>query len=620
WLGHSFDQSQATGQWQVPLALRVDLDNTEDVTVDGAIHFQNNTLNIFPQLPPIEQLSGTLVFSESGAQAQQIKGQWFDGPLLLQQQIGAANQFLLLHGRAQARALNQAFHSILPAEALQGELVYQVELGLDKHKRFQLKAQSHLQGLAVHLPAPLAKTKAQSRTLRVEWKPLKAQQNQLQIYLGDDVVAVFESSASIPQGFVRGAVGWNQDQFALPATGLVLDLASAELDLEPWLNWLGPLWQQAGTSSFQWPTLERLRLKADKVTGFAQQWQHLTFTLQAQPKNKWRADVSASQIAGTVWWTPARTSTGSALIQADLQRFYWQPAPTTQEEVRMKEFDLRLPDIQLKVSDLRWGRRQLGMLKVQGSASDQDSTRWQVTDLSLTTPHGTVQATGNWILAGAQRGLYVDAYLESQNMGHWLRQLDWPDNLTHGELQAQATLQWRHLPWRHTAKDIQAEFKVFLQRGRISAVHSRAAKLLEFLSLQSLSRIARLDLDVRGVLQEGFPFNEIQGIAVLKEERLKTKDLRIVSPVGVIVLEGETDLQAELVDAQVVVVPNVDMSGAAIAAGIALNPVVGLSAFLTQWVLKVPLAKAMTTHYHIFGPWDSIQIEELKIKEPETAF
>src|SRR5690606_26794652 len=99
-------------------------------------------------------------------------------------------------------------------------------------------------------------------------------------------------------------------------------------------------------------------------------------------------------------------------------------------------------------------------------------------------------------------------------------------------------------------------------------VHSRAAKLLEFLSLQSLSRIARLDLDVRGVLQEGFPFNEIQGIAVLKEERLKTKDLRIVSPVGVIVLEGETDLQAELVDAQVVVVPNVDMSGAAIAAGI----------------------------------------------------
>ena len=93
-----------------------------------------------------------------------------------------------------------------------------------------------------------------------------------------------------------------------------------------------------------------------------------------------------------------------------------------------------------------------------------------------------------------------------------------------------------------------------------------------------------------------------------------------MSPVGVIVLEGETDLQAELVDAQVVVVPNVDMSGAAIAAGIALNPVVGLSAFLTQWVLKVPLAKAMTTHYHIFGPWDSIQIEELKIKEPETAF
>lgn len=620
WLGHSFDQSQATGQWQVPLALRVNLDNTEDVAVDGAIHFQNNTLHIFPQLPPIEQLSGTLVFSESGAQAQKIKGKWFDGPLLLQQQIGAANQFLLLHGRAQARALNQAFHSILPADALQGELVYQVEFGLDKHKRFQLKAQSHLQGLAVHLPAPLAKTKAQSRALRVEWKPIQAQQDQLQIHLGDDVVAVFESSTSPPQGFVRGAVGWNQGQPALPTTGLVLDLASAELDIEPWLNWLGPLWQQAGTSSFQWPTLERLRLKADKVTGFAQQWQHLTFTLQAQPKSQWRADMSASQVAGTVWWTPARTSTGSALVQADLQRLYWQPAPTTQEETPTKEFDLRLPDMRLHVSDLRWGQRQLGKLKAQGRASAQDVTRWQITDLSLTTPHGTVQATGDWILVGAQRGLYVDTYLESQDVGRWLRQLAWPDSLTHGELQAQATLQWRHLPWRHSTKDLQAEFNVLLKRGRISAIHSRAAKLLEFLSLQSLSRLARLDLDVRGALQEGFPFDEIQGGAVLKNLRLNTKDLRIVSPVGLIMLEGETDLQAELVDAQVVVVPNVDMSGAAIAAGIALNPVVGLSAFLTQWVLKTPLAKAMTTHYHIFGPWESIKTEELKIKEPETDF
>ena len=68
---------------------------------------------------------------------------------------------------------------------------------------------------------------------------------------------------------------------------------------------------------------------------------------------------------------------------------------------------------------------------------------------------------------------------------------------------------------------------------------------------------------------------------------------------------GELDLRA-------VVIPNIDVSGAAIAAGVARNPVVGIGAFLAQWVLKTPLAAAMTAQYKIDGNWDEPEVEAVE--------
>ena len=150
-----------------------------------------------------------------------------------------------------------------------------------------------------------------------------------------------------------------------------------------------------------------------------------------------------------------------------------------------------------------------------------------------------------------------------------------------------------------------------LHDGRLNQIHSRTAKLLEFLSLQSLSRLTKLDLDLRGVMKDGFPFDDMKGQLRLKDNTLSTDNFRVIGPVGTIMIEGTTDIAKEQVDLRAVVVPNVDMSGAAIAAGIALNPVIGISAFITQLLFKAPLAKAMTVQYQLLGPWDQFEATEL---------
>ncbi len=59
------------------------------------------------------------------------------------------------------------------------------------------------------------------------------------------------------------------------------------------------------------------------------------------------------------------------------------------------------------------------------------------------------------------------------------------------------------------------------------------------------------------------------------------------------------------------VIPNLDASGAAMVTALAVNPLIGLGAFVTQWLLKQPLARAMTMEYAVTGSWDDPKIEPI---------
>ena len=58
-------------------------------------------------------------------------------------------------------------------------------------------------------------------------------------------------------------------------------------------------------------------------------------------------------------------------------------------------------------------------------------------------------------------------------------------------------------------------------------------------------------------------------------------------------------------------IPNLDASGAAVVTALAVNPLIGLGAFVTQWLLKHPLASAMTMEYAVTGTWDDPKIDPL---------
>lgn len=640
-LDQVFDQSTATGQWQVPLDISVNLENEEDIQVKGSIVFSDNTLQLLPFLPPLEHVAGRLNFSEKEARAENLQANWLGGPMVLKDQVGQVGQLLQIQGKAKSSSLAKYLKIESLSNWLHGDFSYQMQVGFDKENKFYTKAYSDLKGLSSTLPVPLVKSAETQMPLALTWQAFNQDTHVLDVELDQKLKMRLVESAKANANalFSQGSLSWQQPLPELPATakGFVIDIKQDGLDLDAWQE----LWDQlmpktqTETDDSQIKTaislkdIVWLRLKAEQAVLWDNILQQLTYTMQqkslSDKGSHWRADISSKQVAGTVLWQLSHLGKTIGFVDAKLQRLHWNPQAQLDNQIEalnhptVDDFELKLPDIKLRIEDLRWKDWHLGGLTLEGVKQEDDLKRWKIPFLSIHTPHGDLSATGFWQLADPQRGLKLNAQLQSTEAGLLLDYVGLKGLLADGKGAMQAQLQWHHFPWATKLEALDATIDFDLHAGRIDQINSRTAKLLEFLSLQSLSRLSRLDFDLRGLMKEGFPFDDMKGRLALNHNRLSTDNFRVVGPAGTIVIQGEANISTEQLDLQAVVVPNVDMSGAAIAAGIALNPVVGIGAFVTQLLFKAPLAKAMTVQYQLTGPWDQFETKEIKIKTPEPA-
>ena len=628
WLDHTFDSSTATGQWQVPLALRVNLEDEDDVQVKGHIDFDKNTVELLPFLPPLQSVTGRLVFTEKDATAEKIQARWLTGPIDLSQTVGQAGQFMQLKGEVPIEALLDYGGLGGVSKWLEGGLSYEAQIGFDKEDHFYLTAKSDLNGLSSTLPTPFAKKAQSVMPLRISWQARNPKQHQLAVELNQNLQMLLVESTATDSFFSQASLGLNDNNMAsllpsLPPTGFAIDIKQEKININDWTEIFSVLTSTPqiedtnhthNTAVF--PSLAMLRVKADQVFLWGAPFDQATYTLQQPKPRQWRMDMSSSQAAGTVNWRTNSLGAVEGSVDAQLHRLHWQPKkqaatarlPAVEESLPN---EMELPSLNLSIQDLRVAQWRLGKLRLQAEKTKNNAAYWHIPVLSLQLPEGELSASGGISRVGPQRGLKLSAQMQSTAVGAMLQQSGLKDVLVGGQGSAQVQIEWQGFPWIQTMDGLDMVVDLDLHDGRLNQIHSRTAKLLEFLSLQSLSRLTKLDLDLRGVMKDGFPFDDMKGQLRLKDNTLSTDNFRVIGPVGTIMIEGTTDIAKEQVDLRAVVVPNVDMSGAAIAAGIALNPVIGISAFITQLLFKAPLAKAMTVQYQLLGPWSQFEATEL---------
>lgn len=624
------DEAQLTGQWRVPLELSIPLDDADNTQVSGAIKLTQSTVQLIPELPAVTDLHGTLEFSDQALVARDLKGRMLDGPVSLTGGIGTGHKGLIVQGQANASALAR-YSNLKGMQYVRGTVPYRLRIDRDKARHLVLEATSDLKSTILDLPAPLNKKAGSILPVQVLWRSRDAASRRLTIRLADHMTAEFLrlDKATGSSWFIAGAIGVGK-KAELPAAGIVLDVATSHLDIDAWRQVIDdfslPLQPSSSASSVVFPDIRHLRIQADKARLFDSTFEHFTITAQRPQAQQWRVDVVSSEAAGTLFWResePGRPGRVDAkfdrLAVGQASDASGQPALKSSQAASDNPSDhepIDIPGVNLYVKNLRLYGYDLGELSVMG-LNQERGLSWRLDELTLNNPAIALTGSGVWQLSGTERGLRLSAQANVIDLGAFFGQVGHNDVMVGGSGSVTADIMWRNMPWSFDRADLDGQLQFDLKNGRFVAVNSYTARLLGLLSLQSLSRLARLEFKPAQVAESGFPYDRLGGSVQLEHGVLKTSDYRITGPIATIVIEGTVNLMTEILNLKAVVIPNLDVSGAAVAAGIAINPIVGIGAFLTQWLLQSPLSKAMSLQYHVEGTWSDPKLQEVSAQEKD---
>src|SRR5690606_737618 len=228
------------GAARLDLKLGIPLEEVEETTLAGAVRFDGNRVSIDPALPAFAGVGGLLEFTEDALRLRELTGNFLGGPIRVDGQTPGAGRFdLTASGRATADGIRQLAGNPLTA-TLEGAADWraQIEIGA---AGMAMTIDSGLEGLALGLPAPLAKPAPARWPLRIETRP-HAAGARLSILLNDELRLAFDRQRDAPGSplQVRRGVFALAAEPRMPETGFAVRLAAPRVDLDAWSAVLGP--------------------------------------------------------------------------------------------------------------------------------------------------------------------------------------------------------------------------------------------------------------------------------------------------------------------------------------------------------------------------------------------
>jgi len=650
-LSGALRQTQATGNVQTRFKLTVPLLSPSNTKVQGLVTLTGNDVRVTPETPLLEKLQGSVQFTESGfslngAQARmlggtvRIEGGMRPTPSNASASSNEPSLQLRAQGQVSAEGLRQA-HELAPlnawAQHASGATTYSAQLGW-RQGQPEFTLQSQLEGLALNLPAPLGKPAGSITPLT--WRTRvsgsgSGLREQLQLEWGNTASAhyVRDLSGRVPV-VLRGSLtmGLPASQApAMPSAGVSATVAVDNLTLDDWQSLLpndanAPARPaQPVTSGWQAYAPTRIGLQANTLQADGRTL-HQVVAGGLREGNTWRVNVDARELNGhVVYRQPAGDQLGH--LYARLSRLNLPPSSVSDVEGLLEAPPLHLPALDIVVEQLELRGKKLGRVEIEALNPEQPKTRarvateWQLSKLNITLPEATLRSTGRWLKTtegSSQRKTEMNFKLDVSDAGALLTRLGTPNALRGGTGQLEGLVTWQGSPLALHYPSLSGQFGVTMGRGQFLKADAGVAKLLGVLSLQALPR--RLLLDFRDVFYEGFAFDSVRGDVTIEQGIAQTKNLQIKGVNALVQLDGSADIAQETQKLRVVILPSLDAGTASLVAGIAVNPVVGLTAFLAQLFLQKPLIKVNTQEFLIDGSWAEPRVSKINSDgKPSTA-
>ena len=627
WTERMLSQATASGPAALKLSVQLPLDDVNKAQIKGQVLLGGNELRLRPELPLLSNARGRVEFDRKSVTVIGGQARLLGGDVVIEggsQREGGLR--FTAQGVATAEALRRA-PELGPAgrlaQAASGQTAYRLQLGYQQgHADVVLS--SSLQGLGLDLPAPLRKEAEAALPLRLQSSWQGPGRDELRLELGSTLLAYYlRDISSEPARVLRGALAIQDTLPALPPSGVHLQANLGHVNLDAWnatvqrLFGTGGETFDGGLGAGYAPNQIALRAQSLQVSGRSLT-KLVAGVTRVPDEGGWRFKLDAEQLNGLVELRSARPgpSGQAGRVYARLARLSLPKQEADSVTELLDKQPGSVPALDIVVDDFELRGKRLGRLEVEAQATGA-ARDWRLNRLQLRHPDAVLNATGQWVNepGQAQRRTALDWTMDVADAGNLLERLGQGRVLRGGRGQLSGQIGWQGSPLSPDYASMNGQLHVALDAGQFLKAEPGVGRLLGVLSLQSLPR--RFLLDFRDVFSEGFSFDGVAGDVKIARGLASSSNLRMRGVQAAVLMEGSADLAAETQNLRVLVVPEISAGGAALAYA-AINPAIGLGAFLAQLLLSRPMTAANTREFHVTGSWDDPKVEKVEHR-PDTS-
>jgi len=608
----------AQGDSLLNLDVRLPIGGDDPLQVSGWVEMQDNGLAIDPLGPVLSNVDGRLKFFEKGLSADRIQADLFGQTtqITINTDETAENPKVRIHAEGMFEAQDLAARYLPPVrELLSGSGDWDVSFSIPLEaegkeipqsvRHAVLQVRSNLKGVAARLPPPFDKTAEEPGSLEVRVDfPTKLPPVLRLNYegfvdgvfvLGDWVDDPATADADILANSFRGEVRLNGGAAQLPqAPGLRVSGWLDKVSLDDWRSLrLTSASDDNGTALFNAADVAVRELEA-----YGQQFHNARLKL-ARWDEGLQADIDSKELKGRIL-LPDNLQTNP--LQVDLAKCYLTGMADTGGVLDPRD----IPGLDVRIADFRYKKRHLGAVRLE-TARVADGLR--IEQLVVKPRSTTITTRGGWYIRGADQKSHVQVHVESNNIGHTLRALDYVGGIDKGKGKVNLELQWPGSFFDVNAENILGRMSLSLRDGYLLDVDPGAGRMFGLLSIQTLPR--RLLLDFSDVFKKGFGFDVIKGSFTIEDGDAYTNDLYMDGPAARVDISGRIGLAQQDYDQLVTVTPHVAESLPVIGA-LAATPQIGAAILAIQKLFQPAIDDVARNQYTITGSWNAPVIKKLR--------
>ena len=609
-LGHPVAGIEVSGDGKLALKLELPIGKPDAVNVAGDYTIDNGRIQFADGTPPLERLSGKILFTGHDVSAPGMVGELLGGPARFS--VGTAEGRLRLDGQGSLNLalLRAAYPKLSLLTRFSGTTDWKVAVN-GQPGGLAWVLDSTLKGAVVDLPAPAGKSAADSIALRVERRISEPGHDTLMASYGKLANMTVERRLA-PTGstaeralLVLGGGPAQPDRRGFWIRGSI-----DAIDADAWL--LAKEKLDSGTSGDDLP-LSGFDVTVGALSVFGRAFKDLRLDATRAGAD-WQFDFHGPELNGNARWQVAATGRPNGRLLARLQKVVAPaPAPTTgagsPSRVDAPPAANPWPELDIVADSFTVKNHDLGKLELTAQPHETD---WQIENLKVSNDDGVLTASGWWRNSRTTQQTELNFDLGVHDAERFLSRLGIAGGPRRSATQLRGQVAWAGSPVDFNYPTLNGSFDLETGPGQFTQVDPGIGKLLGVLSLQALRR--RLAGDYHDLFGEGFVFDEITGQVRIKDGVLRTDDLQIVGPAAKVAITGEADIAHETQNLSVRVQPTLSGSVSLGAAALLLaNPLIGAAigagTYLAQAIMQDPIEKIFSQRFVVTGSWSDPQVE-----------